>query len=118
MIRTIGYGNKTPEIFFAELDAMKPDLVVDVRDYPHKARLSCYTKAGLEKRLGDKYLWLPWCGNATRKLPPTLNDEANCLDKLRRLIIAFGQVVLLCAEMDERRCHRHYIKKRLTQRCL
>jgi len=117
MIQTIGYGNKTPEVFFAELEAMDPDLVVDVRDSP-RGWSPAYSKAGLEKRLGAKYMWLPVCGNATRELPPTLNDEAACLDEIRKLMAAHGQIVLFCAEMDERRCHRNYIKKRLTQRTL
>lgn len=115
MIRTIGYGNKTPKVFFAELDALEPDLVVDVRDSP-RGWSPAYSKAGLQKRLGEKYLWLPVCGNATRELPPTLNDEVACLNELRKLMGLHGLVVLLCAEMDERRCHRSYIKKRLTGR--
>ena len=114
MIRTIGYGGKTPTEFFAELEAMNPDLVIDVRDYPHRAFLGSYTKAGLEKRLGEKYLWLPVCGNATRELPPTLNDETACFDEIRQLMETHGLIVLLCAEKDERRCHRFYIKRRLN----
>ncbi len=115
MIRTIGYGNKTPAVFFAELDAMEPDLVIDVRDSP-RGWTPSYSKAGLQKRLGERYMWLPVCGNATRELPPTLNDEAACLAEIRRLMDVHGTVILLCSEMDERRCHRSYIKKRLTER--
>ena len=114
MILTIGYGGKKPTDFFAELEAMNPDLVIDVRDNPHRAFLHTYTRAGLEKRLGEKYLWLPVCGNATRELPPTLNDEAACLAEIRKLMDVHGLIVLLCAEKDERRCHRSYIKRRLN----
>ena len=113
MLRTIGYGGKKPSEFFAELEALNPDLVIDVRDYPHRAFLGSYTKTGLEKRLGEKYRWLPVCGNATRELPPTLNDEVACLDEIRKLMDIYGVVILLCAEKDEKRCHRHYIANRI-----
>jgi len=114
-IRTIGYGGKTPTDFFAELEAMKPDLVIDVRDRPHWAYLGCFTKRGLEKRLGEKYVWLHVCGNATRELPPTLNDEAKCLDEIRKLMENHGSIVLLCAEKDENKCHRYYIINRIME---
>lgn len=61
-IKTIGYGNKTPAVFFAELDEMNPDIIIDVRNYPLKAWNGAYTKAGLEKRLGEKYRWIPFAG--------------------------------------------------------
>ena len=115
MLKTVGYGNKKPTEFFAELEAMNPDLVVDVRDYPHRARLGCYAKTGLEKRLGGKYLWLPVCGNATRELPPTLRDEESCLKEIRKLMDVHGLIVLLCVEKDERRCHRSYIRKKVKE---
>ena len=34
MIETIGYGGKRPDDFFKELDEMKSDVVVDVREIP------------------------------------------------------------------------------------
>jgi len=114
MVRIIGYGGKTPTEFFAELEAMKPDLIIDVRDSPHRSFLHTYTKASLEKRLGEKYLWLPDCGNASRRLPPTLRDEAACLDEIKKLMEAHGTIVLLCAEKDGRRCHRSYIRRKLN----
>ncbi len=114
-IKTIGYGGKTPTDFFAELDAMKPDLLIDVRDSPHRAFLNTYTKTSLEKRLGEKYLWLPMCGNATRELPPTLNDEDDCFDRIRKLMDTHGLIVLLCAEKDEKRCHRQYIVTKIKE---
>jgi len=114
MLKTIGYGGKKPTDFFNELEAMNPDLVIDVRDYPHRAFLNTYTKASLEKRLGEKYLWLPTCGNVTREIPPTLRDETACLEEIRKLMGTYGLIVLLCAEKDEKRCHRSYIRKKVT----
>ena len=115
MIRTIGYGGKKPTDFFNELREMNPGLVVDVRDYPHKAFLGSYTKTGLEKRLGEKYRWLPVCGNVTRELPPTLRDEESCLKEIRKLMDIHGLIVLLCAEKDEQLCHRSYIRKKVKE---
>jgi len=115
MIRTIGYGNKKPTEFFAELEAMNPDLVIDVRDNPHRSFLHTYTKAGLESRLGEKYLWLHTCGNVTRELPPTLRDEESCLKEIRKLMDVHGLIVLLCAEKDEQLCHRSYIRKKVEE---
>ena len=118
MILTIGYGGKKPTAFFKEIEEISPDLIIDVRDNPHRAFLNIYTKAGLEKTLkilGLKYLWLPVCGNATRSLPPTLNDEAACLNEIRKLMDTHGLIVLLCAEKDEQRCHRHYIANKIME---
>ena len=114
MIRTIGYGNKPPAVFFKELEELNPDLVIDVRASPRGWSHS-YSKRGLEKRLGEKYVWLPMCGNATKVLPPTLSDESACLKEIRKHMEAHGLVVLLCAEMDENRCHRHYIANRIKE---
>lgn len=94
---------------------MNPSLVVDVRDNPHKAFLGSYTKTGLEKQMGEKYLWLPVCGNVTRELPPTLRDEESCLEEIRKLVDIHGLIILLCAEKDEHSCHRSYIKKKIER---
>lgn len=114
MLRTVGYGNKTPAVFFKELEDLNPDLVIDVRASP-RGWTPAYSKAGLQRRLGKRYMWLPSCGNATRKMPPTLNDEAACFKEIRRLMEVHGLVVLLCAEMDEKQCHRHYIVNKLQE---
>ena len=110
---TIGYGGKKPGDFFAELDALKPDVVVDVREDPLHALLGVYTKRGLEARLGARYVWIRELGNSTRELPPTLVDEEEGLRKLRALMEEHKRVVLLCAEKDETRCHRGYIKAKI-----
>lgn len=110
---TIGYGGKKPGDFFAELDALKPDAVVDVREDPLHAFLGVYTKRGLEARLGARYVWIRELGNSTRELPPTLVDEEEGFRKLRALMEKHTRVVLLCAEKDEARCHRGYIKAKL-----
>jgi uncharacterized protein (DUF488 family) len=112
---TIGYGGKKPGEFFAELEALKPDIIVDVRENPFHAFLGVYTKKGLEGRLGTRYIWIKELGNTSRVLPPTLVDEAKGFEKLRELTQQHKRVVLLCAEKDEVRCHRGYIKAKLQK---
>jgi len=113
-VKTIGYGGMRPEEFFAELEALKPSVVVDVRENPFNAFLGAYTKPQLEKRLGHRYVWIRELGNASRSTPPVLVDEAKGLEKLRELAAAHPVVVLLCAERDEARCHRGYVKEKLS----
>ena len=112
---TIGYGGKKPVDFFAELEELKPDVIVDVRENPFHAFLGAYTKKGLEMRLGSRYIWIKELGNTSRVLPPTLVDEAKGLEKLHALMQHHNRVVLLCAEKDEERCHRGYIKAKLQK---
>jgi len=115
MLVTIGYGGKRPSDFFRELEKLNADLVIDVRATPQKAFLTSYTKPILERILGRKYVWLPECGNRSRQLPPTLTDEKHCIERIRYLLTQYKTVVLLCAEKDESRCHRYYIKKKVEQ---
>jgi len=110
---TIGYGGKRPADFFSELEAMDPDYIVDVRENPHRAYLGCYTKAHFEKRL-EHYVWIKELGNSTRTLPPHLVNENEGMAKLEQLCIGANRIVLLCAEKDEARCHRRYVKERIV----
>lgn len=110
---TIGYGGKKPADFFKELDSLQPDCIVDVRENPTRAFLGCYTKAHFEKRL-DHYVWIKELGNKSRKLPPTLVNEEEGLAKLEELCEENERIVLLCAEKDEDRCHRKYVKERIV----
>jgi uncharacterized protein (DUF488 family) len=112
---TIGYGGKKPEAFFAELEALDADLVVDVRADPFHAFLGVYTKRGLESRLGDRYVWIRELGNSTRELPPTLVYEEAGLRKLKALMEGRRRIVLLCAEKDDTKCHRSYIKAKVAE---
>ena len=114
-ILTIGYGGKKPTEFFAELEALNPDVLVDVRENPFRAFLGVYTQKGLMNRLGDRYVWIRELGNRTRELPPTLVDEDEGFRKLRALMEKHKRLVLLCAEKDETNCHRSYIKARLQE---
>jgi len=112
-IFTIGYGGKKPSEFFTELEEMGPDYVVDVRENPHRAYLGIYTRAHLEKRL-ENYVWIQELGNRTRKMPPGLVDEETGMAKLETLCNNAERIVLLCAEKDEFKCHRSYVKERIS----
>jgi uncharacterized protein (DUF488 family) len=112
-IYTIGYGGKKPENFFHELEELDYDLVIDVRENPHRAFLGVYTYPQLAKRLGPKYIWIKELGNKTRQMPPTLVDEQAGMTKLKKLANNYDTIVLLCAEKNEKACHRSYIKKLL-----
>ena len=114
-ISTIGYGGKSPREFFNELEALDPEIVIDVRANPFKAFLNVYTKPYLEDRLKNRYIWIEELGNQTRSLPPTLIDEEVGLRKVRELMSNNHRIVLLCAEKDESKCHRIYIKSRLLE---
>ena len=114
-VLTFGYGGKKPDEFFAELEALKPDIIVDVRQDPFHAFLGVYTQRGLMNRLGGKYVWISELGNTTRELPPILVDEKLGLTKLRALMEKYKRVILLCAEKDETHCHRSYIKAKVTE---
>ena len=114
-IVTIGYGGKKPTDFFAELEALQPAIIVDVRENPFRAFLGVYTKPQLEKRLGDGYLWVKELGNTTRELPPNLIDEEEGLKILHGLAEKHQRIVLLCAEKLEEGCHRSYVKQRYLE---
>ena len=118
-ILTIGYGGKKPHEFFDELDRLNADLVIDVRWNPFKAFLGIYTYKSLMKRVKN-YHWIPELGNPSQKLPPRLIDEKLGLTKVIALINQHKakRVALLCAEKDEEKCHRKYVKEKLLRRLL
>jgi len=113
-ILTIGYGGKKPDEFFAELDKLKPCVLVDVRRDPFHAFLGVYTQTHLKKRI-KRYVWIQELGNKVKRLPPVLIDEEHGMKRLRAVckfaeIEGVSRIVLLCAEKDEKRCHRLYVK--------
>lgn len=115
-VLTIGYGGKRPQDFFNELEELKPDLIIDVRRNPHRAFLGVYTFKPLNRRLKN-YIWIEELGNKLRVLPPVLIDEVIGLQKAMKAIKTSEaeRVVLLCAEKDENRCHRKYVKEKLQK---
>jgi len=116
-ISLLGYGGTRPRDFYAKIRQMRPDLVVDVREDPYHACLGVYTKPQLQKKLKDKYVWIPELGNKTRNIKNIqLVDEEKGLQKLLELVKTHRHIVLLCAEKKDEDCHRSYVRKCLLQR--
>jgi len=113
-VLTIGYGEKKPKNFFEELEKLQPCHVVDVRRDPFHAFLGVYTKPYLDKRVPD-YLWLGELGNKRKTLPPEYVNEKLGFAKLLWLAQIVNRIVLLCAEKDENRCHRKFVKEKLQK---
>ena len=126
-VLTVGYGNLVPDEFFVKLNALKADLIVDVRADPWHAWSSCYTARFLMKKFSN-YVPIPALGNRSRTLPPRLVNEQVGFRQLLMLLSSewrvFGKtvkfppvntVVLLCSELDENRCHRKYVKEKLVR---
>ena len=116
-ISLIGYGGtRKAEYFFARIDQLNPDLVVDVRANPHRAYRGAYTKTHLEKTLKEKYVWIPELGNRTRDIKNIqLVDEEEGLRKLLELAKTHKHIALLCADKRDEECHRSFIKNRLLE---
>jgi uncharacterized protein (DUF488 family) len=115
-VSLIGYGGTKPTDFFAKIDQMSPDLIVDVREDPNHAYLATYTKPQLEKRLEGKYVWIPELGNKTRDIHNIqLVDEEAGLRRLSELAKRHEHIALLCAEKRDEDCHRSYVRNRLLQ---
>jgi uncharacterized protein (DUF488 family) len=113
-ITLIGYGGSKPTDFFAKIEQLNPDIVVDVREDPYHAYLATYTKPRLEKRLASKYVWIPELGNKTRDINNIhLVDEQKGLQKLLELARRNDHIKLLCAEKKDEDCHRSYVRNRL-----
>jgi uncharacterized protein (DUF488 family) len=85
-VLTIGYGEKMPDLFFEELESLKADIVVDLRENPFSVFLNAYTKRELDKRLGERYIWIRELGKKSCELPPALVDEEEGIRKLRALV--------------------------------
>jgi uncharacterized protein (DUF488 family) len=115
-ISLIGYGGTRPTDFFAKIEQMNPELVVDVREDPYHAYLGTYTKPQLEKRLKEKYVWIHELGNKTRDINDIqLVDEREGLRKLSELAKKHEHIMLLCAEKKDEDCHRSYVREHLFQ---
>ena len=112
---TIGYGGKKPSKFFDEIKNLDPEKLVDIRKNPFKAYLGCYTKQYIEKKFKNEYIWIKELGNETRSLPPKLVNEEIGFRKLENVCRDCSRIVLLCAEKDESRCHRKYVKEKMEK---
>ena len=121
VFKTIGYGglagaNQLTTI----LKETNAELVVDVRLKPYCGWNKDFCGHALKNKLsgaGIDYFWTDDLGNITRDVRDIkLLNEKRGLEKVLALVktYSYGTVVLLCAEADEKRCHRLYIKNKLV----
>jgi uncharacterized protein (DUF488 family) len=119
-IYTFGYGNRKnldPLIAYCEEKGI--DVLVDVRRSP-RGWSTIWSKPYLEKQLPDKgieYLPLAALGNTSGTEEWVPEDELDALKALRELstLCEAKVVVLMCAELDPRQCHRVAIAKKLSK---
>ncbi|MDA8165388.1 MAG: DUF488 domain-containing protein [Desulfobacteraceae bacterium] len=123
---TIGHSNHQADFFLELLSSREAQVVVDVRSVPYSRYVSRFNKRELEtlcKLSGLKYLFMgdqiggkPADG-AFRDSRGRVDYAALArsdhfragLDRLEKGLAAGWRIVLLCAEEDPLRCHRHWL---------
>lgn len=124
IIYTIGYGNRTPEQFFAMLPSLDSATLIDVRYSPRGWHIG-YSRKQLERKFGDAYLWFRLLGNTSGSadtwVPPTPDNGVSAEDALQGIaecmqhgMKTFANVILMCAEVDHARCHRRFVAEALA----
>lgn len=122
-IYTVGYGNRSIEIFTELLQRYSIKYVVDVRSQAYSQYNAHFSKDALEKYLGEHAIRYMFLGDALGGRP---KDES-CYDKdgkveyaklasksfyqegIQRLRTAWEknlQVAVMCSEMKPEQCHR------------
>ncbi len=122
VFKTIGYGGLSGANHLVKmLTEMNAELVVDVRLKPWCSWNKDFCALTLKNKLSGAdmdYFWTEDLGNITRDVRDIkLLNEKRGLEKVLALVktYSYGTVVLLCAEADETRCHRLYIKNKLVE---
>src|SRR6478672_3601709 len=110
-ILTFGYGNRTNyDAFLEYIKEFKVTCIIDVRLSPRAWSRKWYGSQ-LEKvcNANDiKYISMPSLGNTSgtnKWTPPDVEEADRALLEVSN-IAKLGTVLLLCGEMDSRRCHR------------
>lgn len=121
VFKSIGYGGLgNANHLITRLKETNAELVVDVRLKPYCGWNKDFCGNALKDKLsgaGIDYFWTEDLGNITRDARDIkLLNEKRGLEKVLVLVktYSYGTVVLLCAEADEKRCHRLYIKYKLV----
>lgn len=107
MIFTIGYGGlKRLDELVNVMEERKVDCLLDVRSKP-TAWCNDFAGHTMKKRLGPRYRWV---GDILGGLGEILEINIQALVRDGR----YRTLLLMCAEKDPARCHRHYeIARRL-----
>ena len=122
--KTIGYGGfKNVAHLIKTLKGMSAGVVIDVRHKPYCGWNRNFCGEVLKDKLaaeGIDYLWISDLGNMTRDINKIkLVNEARGIEKVLSVATQYeyDTVVLLCAEADEKKCHRSYIRDKLAAGC-
>jgi uncharacterized protein (DUF488 family) len=122
--KTIGYGGRDNNSQISALKEMNAEAVIDVRHKPHCCWNRDFCGGVLKDKLaaeGIDYLWISDLGNMNmtrdiNKNKITLVNEVRGIEKVLSVATQYeyDTVVLLCAEADEKKCHRSYIRDKLA----
>ncbi len=118
--KTIGYGGRDTNNLISALKEMNADAVIDVRYKPYCGWNRDFCGEVLKEKLaaeGIDYLWISDLGNTTKDIDNIkLVNERRGIEKVLSVTAQYeyGTVVLLCAEANEKRCHRSYVRDKLA----
>jgi uncharacterized protein (DUF488 family) len=118
--KTIGYGGRDSNSMIKALKEMNSDAVVDVRHKPYCGWNRDFCGEVLKENLaaeGIDYLWISDLGNITRDISNIKLANEECGIKKVLSVAAqyeYDRVVLLCAEADEKKCYRSYVRDKLA----
>ena len=118
--RTIGYGGRDTNSLVSALKEMNADAVIDVRYKPYCGWNRDFCGEVLKEKLaaeGIDYFWISELGNTTRDINNIkLVNESRGIEKVLAAAAQYeyDMVVLLCAEADEKKCHRSYVRDKLV----
>jgi uncharacterized protein (DUF488 family) len=123
---TIGHSNHHIEKFIELLDHWKIQVVVDVRSAPFSSYAPRFNRRQIEECLklsGFRYLFLGDLIGGKPKDPAFLDGRGRAdyaklatapsfqsgIDRLEKGLAAGWRIVLMCAEEEPMRCHRHWL---------
>ncbi|MBQ3396603.1 MAG: DUF488 domain-containing protein [Synergistaceae bacterium] len=130
---TIGYEGRTLESFINVLIQNGIKLLCDVRKNPVSRKFGFSVKM-LEHTLssiGIKYISIPELGIDSIKrmnlesakdydilfaeYRNNINSRIKYIEKVRRLLVKYHSIALMCYEKDPNMCHRNIIRERMTE---
>lgn len=120
IFKTIGYGGRDTSSLISALKEMNTDAVIDVRYKPYCGWNRDFCGEVLKEKLaaeGIDYLWISDLGNITRDINDIkLVNEERGIEKVLSVAAQYdyNMVVLLCAEANEKKCHRSYVRDKLA----
>lgn len=120
IFKTMGYGGRDTNSLIRALKGIDADAVVDIRHKPYCGWNRDFCGEVLKEKLaaeGIDYLWISDLGNTTRDINNIkLVNEARGIEKVLAVAAQYeyDTVVLLCAEADEKKCHRSYVRDKLA----